>query len=315
MFCLRIGICKGIFAGYLLYICISVSLYANQTRPCFDALSRFERALVAVGNEVGLSPDESLLIGQIPPFDRDFLRLGRVLHFASADRPSAQRRQPFFDALAAEIRARYWDILVPPEPWTAEQMVIRAIEEATKKTSAGVWPELQQLLSQAIFRHSNLVTITPTDIRTTLSDIILDRLVEISAPEHVGQILVNHARREAIRRAALARAPDGPTTNQNGQPAIITAVDRRRVSDRELRGLPSHVRKGFLNWVEDVQTLGLNIVRRDLGGSYHDEGLYHVDGARSVRLNNRYRVIYREVNNNQIEVIRIIHHDEYRRIN
>ena len=82
------------------------------------------------------------------------------------------------------------------------------------------------------------------------------------------------------------------------------------VRDKDLQVLPPQIRSAFAEWLEYVAELGLFAIRRDFGGSYHDE-LLSGDraGQRSVRLNQQYRAIYRELPGGGIEVLEVNAHN------
>jgi toxin HigB-1 len=74
----------------------------------------------------------------------------------------------------------------------------------------------------------------------------------------------------------------------------VTIVTRTRALDKQLDQVPRHLRDKAILWIEFVETLGLREVRKRPG--FHDEPLKgQRKGQRSIRLNNAYRLIYREV--------------------
>ncbi len=60
---------------------------------------------------------------------------------------------------------------------------------------------------------------------------------------------------------------------------------------KQLRKLPRHIVENLAGWVDDVETRGLEAVRKIPG--YHDEPL-HGDrqGQRAIRLSRAYRALY-----------------------
>jgi toxin HigB-1 len=75
---------------------------------------------------------------------------------------------------------------------------------------------------------------------------------------------------------------------------MITHVELSSLAKKQLRKLPIHIVVSFQNWVEDVETRGLEEVRKTPG--YHDEPLRgELKGLRSVRLSRSYRAYYRIV--------------------
>jgi toxin HigB-1 len=74
----------------------------------------------------------------------------------------------------------------------------------------------------------------------------------------------------------------------------MTRVLRTKRFEKELERVPEPIRIKVILWVGFIETLGLREVRKRPG--YHDEPLKgDRKGQRSVRLNQAYRLIYREV--------------------
>lgn len=83
----------------------------------------------------------------------------------------------------------------------------------------------------------------------------------------------------------------------------MTIVRRTRGFDRDLIRTSSYLRDKAIFWIELVESLGLREVRKRPG--FHDEPLKgHRKGQRSVRLNQAYRLIYREIRS-EVEVLLI----------
>lgn len=72
---------------------------------------------------------------------------------------------------------------------------------------------------------------------------------------------------------------------------MIRSVILSRKAQKDLRKLPRHIVEALAAWVEDIETDGLDMVRKLPG--YHDEPLKgNRKGQRSVRLSRSYRAIY-----------------------
>ena len=72
---------------------------------------------------------------------------------------------------------------------------------------------------------------------------------------------------------------------------VIRAVVLSAAARKELRKCPQHVVRKLMGWVGEVQTVGLEVARRNPG--YHDELLKGKwSGHRSIRLSRSYRAIY-----------------------
>ncbi len=72
---------------------------------------------------------------------------------------------------------------------------------------------------------------------------------------------------------------------------MIYVVKISKQAEKELRKLPRHIVEALMLWVHDVETSGLEIVRKIPG--YHDEPLKgDRKGQRSIKLNRSYRAIY-----------------------
>ena len=75
---------------------------------------------------------------------------------------------------------------------------------------------------------------------------------------------------------------------------MINVVELSSLVKKQLKKLPTYIVLNFQNWVEDVETRGLEEVRKIFG--YHDEPLRgELKGLRSIRLSRGYRAYYRVV--------------------
>ena len=75
---------------------------------------------------------------------------------------------------------------------------------------------------------------------------------------------------------------------------MVTDVEISTKAQKQLRKLPSHIRRQFAAWVESIEEDGLEVTRRAPG--LHDEPLRgKLRGLRSVRLSKSYRAYYRLV--------------------
>jgi proteic killer suppression protein len=74
---------------------------------------------------------------------------------------------------------------------------------------------------------------------------------------------------------------------------------------KQLNRCPDHISQKFEYWIDLLQTIGLLESRRYKG--FHDEPLKgNRKGQRSVRLSKSYRIIYREIEENQYEIIEVL---------
>jgi proteic killer suppression protein len=72
---------------------------------------------------------------------------------------------------------------------------------------------------------------------------------------------------------------------------VVHSVELSALVKKQLKKLPAHIVVSFQNWVEDVESRGLEEVRRTPG--YHDEPLSgQLRGFRSIRLSRSYRAYY-----------------------
>lgn len=73
----------------------------------------------------------------------------------------------------------------------------------------------------------------------------------------------------------------------------------------ELKKLPIQIIIKFRGWIEYVELYGIQRARLIKG--FHDEPLKgQRKGQRSIRLNKAYRAIYIELQNNEIQIIKVI---------
>ncbi len=80
---------------------------------------------------------------------------------------------------------------------------------------------------------------------------------------------------------------------------------------KQLAKVPKHVAEKLLEWVDAVESLGLQEVRKIPG--YHDEPLRgRRQGQRSIRLSRAYRAIYR-MEKNAVEFVSVeeVHKHDY----
>lgn len=72
---------------------------------------------------------------------------------------------------------------------------------------------------------------------------------------------------------------------------MINTVELSSLVKKQLKKLPIYIVVSFQNWIEDVETRGLEEVRKIPG--YHDEPLKgELKGFRSIRLSRGYRAYY-----------------------
>ena len=85
---------------------------------------------------------------------------------------------------------------------------------------------------------------------------------------------------------------------------MIRNVILSRVARKQLLKVPHFVRIKLGAWIEDVEAVGLEEVRKVPG--FHDEPLHgRRQGQRSIRLNRSYRAIYIIKRNGHIEFVSI----------
>lgn len=72
---------------------------------------------------------------------------------------------------------------------------------------------------------------------------------------------------------------------------MIHRVELGKLAKKQLKKMPRHIIENLAAWVDDVETRGLEEVRKISG--YHDEPLRgERQGQRSIRLSRAYRAIY-----------------------
>ena len=73
---------------------------------------------------------------------------------------------------------------------------------------------------------------------------------------------------------------------------------------KRLKNIPIHIVRNLQRWSLQVETLGINVVRKTPG--YHDEPLQGKrKGQRSIRLSKHYRAFYVELESDEINLISI----------
>ena len=85
---------------------------------------------------------------------------------------------------------------------------------------------------------------------------------------------------------------------------MIRRVELSKLVRRQLKKIPRHIVENLASWVDAVETMGLEEVRKT--SAYHDEPL-HGDrqGQRSIRLSRAYRVIYVMKGAGQVEFVSV----------
>jgi len=82
-------------------------------------------------------------------------------------------------------------------------------------------------------------------------------------------------------------------------------IDLTKDAQNDLIKVPVYIKEKLLLWVDAVERVGLNNLRKIPG--YHDEPLKGKrKGQRSIRLNKAYRAIYVENEQQEIVIISII---------
>lgn len=82
-------------------------------------------------------------------------------------------------------------------------------------------------------------------------------------------------------------------------------IDLTRGASDDLLKVPQYIKEKLLTWVDAVERLGINKIRKVPG--YHDEPLKGKrKGQRSIRLNKAYRAIYIENEHKEIIIISIM---------
>lgn len=85
---------------------------------------------------------------------------------------------------------------------------------------------------------------------------------------------------------------------------MITRVSIGKKAQKDIRKVPSYIADKLDEWIESVETDGIQEVRKIVG--YHDEPLKGKrQGQRSIRLSRAYRAIYSINKRNEIEFVSI----------
>lgn len=82
-------------------------------------------------------------------------------------------------------------------------------------------------------------------------------------------------------------------------------VELTRKAQKDLVKIPDYIKDKLLLWVDDVERIGIQKVRKVHG--FHDEPLKgDREGQRSIRLNKAYRAIYIENVKKEITIISVM---------
>lgn len=85
----------------------------------------------------------------------------------------------------------------------------------------------------------------------------------------------------------------------------VYCIELTRNAQKDLLKVPDFIKDKLLLWVDAVERLGLQQVRKISG--FHDEPLKgDRKGQRSIRLNKAYRAIYTEGQHKALHIISII---------
>lgn len=85
---------------------------------------------------------------------------------------------------------------------------------------------------------------------------------------------------------------------------MIHHVELSRLAKKQLKKIPRHIIENLAAWVDDVETRGLEEVRKIPG--HHDEVLKgDRAGQRSIRLSRAYRAIYIIKGHGEIEFVSV----------
>lgn len=83
---------------------------------------------------------------------------------------------------------------------------------------------------------------------------------------------------------------------------ISTKVVIDSIAEKQLKKIPQYIRDKLYQWVEKVEILGIEEIRKAKG--YHDEPWKgNRSGERSIRLNKSYRVIYIQKKNFELTLV------------
>jgi proteic killer suppression protein len=82
-------------------------------------------------------------------------------------------------------------------------------------------------------------------------------------------------------------------------------VELTKKAQKDLAKVPDYIKDKLLLWVDDIERIGIQKVRKVPG--YHDEPLKGDRvGQRSIRLNKAYRAIYVESPSKEIMIVSVI---------
>ena len=85
---------------------------------------------------------------------------------------------------------------------------------------------------------------------------------------------------------------------------MIVRVELGKLARKQLKKMPRHIVENLAAWVDDVETRGLEEVRKVPG--HHDEPLRgDRQGQRSIRLSRAYRAIYILKADGEIEFVSV----------
>ena len=85
---------------------------------------------------------------------------------------------------------------------------------------------------------------------------------------------------------------------------MISRVELSRLARKQIKKLPRHIIENLAAWTDDVESRGLEEVRKIAG--YHDEPLQgDRKGQRSIRLSRAYRAIYVIQSDGKIEFVSV----------
>lgn len=81
-------------------------------------------------------------------------------------------------------------------------------------------------------------------------------------------------------------------------------VELSKLVRRQLKKIPRHIVENLASWVDAVETIGLEDIRKISG--YHDEPLHGVRrGQRSIRLSRAYRAIHVVKDDGEVEFVSV----------
>jgi proteic killer suppression protein len=86
---------------------------------------------------------------------------------------------------------------------------------------------------------------------------------------------------------------------------MMSVVELSKLAEKQLRKIPRNIVQSLFTWVERVEYLGIQEVRKIKG--YHDEPLSGKRrGQRSIRLSKSYRAIYSISKSGILEIIIVL---------